>query len=155
VSQIDLQLFLMGEIVRCMPKAQPRKESAKSHARNAVAEMVGVTEEERKAARKRLQSDLVEQNAPRIFSRLQHSHRIFHTKCAKNSSSSKPPTPQTQTRKFPVNFVELISFLSMTEEYSLASLNCAWITRKPHRRSLRRPGCVLDSLWNRQAPGWA
>ena len=36
-------------------------------------------------------------------------------------SSSKPPTPQIQIRKFAVNFGELISFLSMTQEYSLTA----------------------------------
>jgi hypothetical protein len=43
------------------------------------------------------------------------AQKMRHTKCPNKPISTRPPMPQIQNKKLPVNFGELISFLSMFE----------------------------------------
>jgi hypothetical protein len=62
-----------------------------------------------------------------VISEASLAQKILHTKCPSKPTSRTPPTPQTQNRKLPVNFGELISFLSIP-----GSLNGAWTSgREP------------------------
>jgi hypothetical protein len=69
------------------------------------------------------------------------SQKMCNTKCPNrpNPNRSRPPTPQIQNRKLPVNFAELISFLSIVEVGSKA-----WLCQ-PHSR-------ISDSKSRRNRP---